>query len=110
MEEINKLAIFGGNKVIKKPFIRYNPIAKEEKTAALNVIESGVLSKFLGEWSPDFLAKLIKSCTNIGHVIPVNQCIFDMLRWFGDNEFSVISRNPTISRISVLVGCSSYPL
>ena len=54
MEEINKLALFGGNKVIKKPFIRYNPIAKEEKTAALNVIESGVLSKFLGEWSPEF--------------------------------------------------------
>ena len=54
MEEINELALFGGNKVIKKPFIRYNPIAKEEKTAALNVVESGVLSKFLGEWSPEF--------------------------------------------------------
>ena len=47
MEEINELALFGGNKVIKKPFIRYNPIAKEEKTAALCVIESGLLSKFI---------------------------------------------------------------
>ena len=54
MEEENKLALFGGEKVINKPFVRYNPIANEEKSAAIKVIESGVLSKFLGVWSPDF--------------------------------------------------------
>ena len=47
MQEENKLALFGGYKVIKKPFICYKTIAKEEKTAALCVIESGLLSKFI---------------------------------------------------------------
>ena len=54
MEQENKLALFGGNKVIEKAFLRYNSIDKEEKNAAIKVIESGVLSKFLGVWSPDF--------------------------------------------------------
>ncbi len=54
MKEENKLALFGGDKVVKKPFVRYNTIGKEEKNAAIEVIESGVLSQFLGVWSPDF--------------------------------------------------------
>ena len=54
MKEENKLALFGGDKVVKKSFVRYNPIGKEEKNAAIEVIESGVLSQFLGVWSPDF--------------------------------------------------------
>ena len=54
MKKENKLALFGGDKVIKKPFVRYNSIGKEEKNAAIKVIESGVLSQFLGVWSPDF--------------------------------------------------------
>ena len=54
MKEENKLALFGGDKVVKKSFMRYNPIGKEEKNAAIEVIESGVLSKFLGVWGPDF--------------------------------------------------------
>ena len=54
MKEENKLALCGGDKVVKKSFVRYNPIGKEEKNAAIEVIESGVLSQFLGVWSPDF--------------------------------------------------------
>ena len=80
MEAINELALFGGDKVIKKPFIRYNPIAKEEKTAALNVIESGVLSKFLGQWGPDFFGgpkvqELERQCEaffGVKHAVVVN--------------------------------------
>ena len=54
MKKENKLALFGGDKTITKPFERYNSIGNEEKKAAIEVIESGVLSKFLGVWSPDF--------------------------------------------------------
>lgn len=50
----NHLAFFGGKKVIQKPFQRYNHIGPEELDAAKAVIETGVLSKFLGEWGPDF--------------------------------------------------------
>lgn len=49
-----KLALFGGTKTIRTTFKRYNPIGVEEVEAAKQVIESGVLSQFLGSWSPDF--------------------------------------------------------
>jgi dTDP-4-amino-4,6-dideoxygalactose transaminase len=48
------LALFGGTKVINKSFERYNPIGKEEAKAVNAVVESGVLSQFLGCWDPDF--------------------------------------------------------
>jgi len=49
-----KLALFGGERTIIKPFKRYNPIGKDEVEAAKAVIESGVLSRFLGCWHEDF--------------------------------------------------------
>ncbi|MBT4146838.1 MAG: DegT/DnrJ/EryC1/StrS family aminotransferase [Gammaproteobacteria bacterium] len=49
-----KLALHGGPKTITKSFRRYNSIGKEEVDAAKAVIESGVLSQFLGCWDPDF--------------------------------------------------------
>ena len=52
---MDKLAIFGGPKSISKPLKPYNSIGKEEVESAKKVIESGVLSKYLGAWSPDFL-------------------------------------------------------
>lgn len=49
-----KLALFGGPKTIQANFRRYNPIGTEEIQAAKEVIESGVLSQFLGAWNEDF--------------------------------------------------------
>jgi len=48
------LALFGGPKAIPDPFRRYNSIGPEELVAAKAVIESGVLSQFLGVWHDDF--------------------------------------------------------
>lgn len=48
------LALFGGPKAIPDPFRRYNSIGPEELAAAKAVIESGVLSQFLGVWHEDF--------------------------------------------------------
>jgi dTDP-4-amino-4,6-dideoxygalactose transaminase len=50
----NKLALFGGSKVINKGFQIYNTIGIEEERAVKSVLESGVLSQFLGSWHPDF--------------------------------------------------------
>lgn len=50
----DRLALFGGPKTIATPFKRYNPIGREEVEAAKDVIESGVLSQFLGRWGEDF--------------------------------------------------------
>ena len=48
------LALFGGPKIIQSTFARYNPLGLEELQAAKQVIESGVLSQFLGVWHEDF--------------------------------------------------------
>ena len=54
MKNDNKLAIHGGQKSIDYEFQRYNSIGDEELQAAKAVIQSGVLSKFLGAWHEDF--------------------------------------------------------
>ncbi|PKL70351.1 MAG: DegT/DnrJ/EryC1/StrS family aminotransferase [Methanomicrobiales archaeon HGW-Methanomicrobiales-1] len=51
---MTELAIFGGRPVRKKPFPPYISTGEEEKQAVIEVMDSKVLSKFLGEWSPDF--------------------------------------------------------
>jgi len=49
-----ELAIHGGKPVRSKPFPDYNTIGKEEKLAVMEVLNHGILSKYLGTWSPDF--------------------------------------------------------
>jgi perosamine synthetase len=48
------LAINGGPKTINYAFKKYNSIGVEELNAVKEVVESGVLSKFLGCWDEDF--------------------------------------------------------
>ena len=52
------LAIHGGEKTITKPLKIYNSIGIEEVNAAKNVVESGVLSQYLGCWMMIFLVEL----------------------------------------------------
>ena len=76
----NKLALFGGKKVISRPFRRYNSIGKEEVHAAKKVVQSGNLSQFIGGNGPDFLGgpkvkQFEKKCANyfkVKHAITVN--------------------------------------
>lgn len=76
----NYLALYGGPKVIKKKFKKYNSIGKEELIAATKVVKSGKLSSFIagdGEYSQggyyinkfeNYLAKFYK----VKHAITVN--------------------------------------
>lgn len=50
----HRLAVRGGEPLVGRSFARYNPIGPEETTAAHRVVESGVLSRYLGSWGPDF--------------------------------------------------------
>ena len=50
----NKLSINGGEKIIKNNFKIYNTIGDEEKYAVTKILDSGVLSKYLGCWHDDF--------------------------------------------------------
>ncbi len=51
---MEKLALLGGTPVIDQEFKKYNPLGPEELNAAKEVIDSGVLSQFLGCWHEDF--------------------------------------------------------
>ena len=76
----NQLALLGGPKTIKTIFKRYNSLGVEEMEAAKQVIESGVLSQFLGAWHEDFyggpkVQKFERACEayfGIKHAITVN--------------------------------------
>ena len=58
-----RLAIAGGSPVRSRPFPPQNTVGEEERRAVLEVLDSGVLSQFLGEWSDDFLGgPRVKTC------------------------------------------------
>jgi perosamine synthetase len=75
-----KLALFGGPKTIQTEFKRYNSIGIEEAQAAKEVIESGVLSQFLGAWHEDFFGgpkvkefeRRCESYYGVKHAVTVN--------------------------------------
>ena len=80
MGNTQKLALFGGPKAIDRPFLRYNPIGSEEVEAAKAVVESGVLSQFIGAWHEDFnggpkVREFERDCAayfGVRHAITVN--------------------------------------
>lgn len=51
---MKKLAIHGGEKVRTKLFPAYRVIGEEEEKAVVEVLRSGILSKYLGCWADDF--------------------------------------------------------
>ncbi len=77
---MGQLALFGGPKTIQTEFTRYNPIGIEELQAAKEVIESGVLSQYLGVWHEDFyggpkVKEFERHCAEyfgVKHVVTVN--------------------------------------
>lgn len=74
------LAINGGTPTITSPFKVHKPIGSEEIDAARKVVESGVLSQYLGCWTPDFyggkkVQEFERYCENyfgVKHAITVN--------------------------------------
>ncbi|MEE9250893.1 MAG: DegT/DnrJ/EryC1/StrS family aminotransferase [Alphaproteobacteria bacterium] len=51
---MSSLALLGGDAVRQEPFPAYRTIGETEKVAVTRVLESGILSRFLGTWHPDF--------------------------------------------------------
>jgi len=77
-----KLALFGGQKIFNEQVERYNTIGNKEVIAAKKVVESGVLSQYLGEWDNDFYGgpkvqefeRRWSEHFNIKHSVCVNSC------------------------------------
>ena len=80
------LAINGGPKTIEKSFKRYKTIGEEEILAVNEVMKSGVLSKFIGCWEPDFLeGKKLKNLKKIGRIFWSKACYHGKFMDFGFN-------------------------
>ncbi len=76
------LAIQGGKPIRTNPFPRHNTIGGEEKAAVGRVLDSGVLSKYLGCWHEDFmggpevraLEEEWADFFKVKHAVAVNSC------------------------------------
>lgn len=86
-----ELALFGGQRLIEKGFKRYNSIGTEEVDAAKQVVESGVLSQFLGVWHEDFFGgpkvrefeRLCAEFFGVKHAITVNSATSGLIAAVG---------------------------
>lgn len=75
-----KLALEGGSPIRNTSFPPYNPFGDEEKRVVLEVLDSRVLSGFLGTWSPQFygghwvqkLERQWEEHFNVKHAVSVN--------------------------------------
>jgi len=79
---MSNLAIYGGKPVRTKKFPAYRVIDEQEKEAVCRVLDSGVLSRYLGAWHEDFyggpevrlLEKEWAVYFGVKHAISVNSC------------------------------------
>ena len=77
-----KLAINGGQPIRNKSFPAYRVIDEQEKSAVNRVLDSGILSRYLGCWHEDFfggpevqaLEKEWAEYFKVKHAIAVNSC------------------------------------
>jgi perosamine synthetase len=50
----DKLSLLGGEKLIVKKFLPYNSLGEEERLAVNQVMDTGILSNYLGCWDEKF--------------------------------------------------------
>jgi dTDP-4-amino-4,6-dideoxygalactose transaminase len=63
---MKKLALFGGEPILKKPLPLYNSLGREEERAARNVVKEKILSGFVGRAGEHFLGgKYVKEFEKI---------------------------------------------
>lgn len=88
---MSKLAINGGEPVRKKKFPAYRTIGDEEKTGVARVLDSGILSRYLGCWHEDFYGgpevqvfeKEWAEYFGVKHAIAVNSCTSGLIAAIG---------------------------
>ncbi len=85
------LALMGGPQACPIKPKRYNPIGREEIAAVTAVLESGVLSQFLGTWSDDFYGgprvkefeRAWEAWFGVTHAVSVNSCTSGLIAALG---------------------------
>ena len=114
---MSKLALLGGRPVRTKPFPNYNTIGSEEKQAVMKVLDSGMLSDFIGSWGNRFLGgaqvqaleKQWSEYFNVKYAIAVNSATSGLYAALGavgigpGDEVIVPASSMSASVIGVLV-------
>lgn len=88
---MSNLALFGGPKLLTQSFTPYCSIGREEADAALAVVKTGILSKFLGSWSPGFYGgeyvqafeRAWESYFSVNHAVTVNSATSGLIAAVG---------------------------
>lgn len=78
----SNLALFGGEPIRTSAFPSYDVIGQEEKQAVMRVLDSGILSRFLGMWHDDFYGgpevqafeREWAAVTGVPYAVSVNSC------------------------------------
>ena len=114
---MSDLAILGGPKTITRPFALYRSIGREEVAAATAVAETGVLSRFLASWDPDFyggehvqaLERSWEKYFSVKHAVTVNSATSGLIAAVGaagiepGNEVIVSPWTMSASATAILV-------
>ena len=77
---MDKLAIFGGEKIRNEPFVNYAIFGEEEKRRVSDVLDKGILSGFIASAGEHFLGgeqlkefeSLVKSYFSVDYVVAIN--------------------------------------
>ena len=77
---MSNLALLGGTPVREKLFPAHKFIAKEEKAAVSAVVETGILSRYIGAQHPDFMGgpqvkafeEAWAECYGVEHAVAMN--------------------------------------
>lgn len=88
---MSELALFGGPRTLTREIPHHNPIGPEEVAAATRVIESGVLSQYLGEYGSDFFGgprvqefeRAWEAYFKVEHAVSVNSCTSGLMAAVG---------------------------
>jgi len=88
---MSPLALHGGKPVRTQRFPAHNFIGQEEKSAVLRVLDSGILSQFLGTWHEDFYGgKAVRELeaawaefVHVKHAVSVNSAASGLLAAVG---------------------------
>lgn len=114
---MSKLALLGGRPVRIKPFPGYNTIGKEEKQAVMKVLDTGLLSDFVGAYGDKFFGGVQVQTLerewceyfNVKHAIAVNSATSGLFAALGaigigpGDEVIVPAATMSASIIGVLV-------
>jgi len=120
---MSTLALLGGTPVRSKPFPAYNVIAEEEKAAAQRVLDSGVLSRFLGTWHPDFnggpevqaFEQAWSALVGVRHTIAVNSATSGLYAavgaaGVGPGDEVIVSPYTMVASATAAVACNAVPV